>query len=131
MTNFSTKPTERDFETAGGKVSLELKPLKRGAMLKLVPFMKDTQGVEAVISMYEIQGVAAEISPDHVKVLDSDLTVDDEPLTVSHIVDIAPFAPLCMDIVLALVDISKLSAVDSKNSNGPITYTAQGEESQS
>lgn len=124
MTNFSTKETVETFEMGEDTIKLGLRPLKRGTMLKLIPYMQDSAGgVEALVSMYEIQGVAAEIFPEHVSVIESTITVDDEPLKVEHIVNEVPFTQLCTSVILKLAHISRLTTADSKNSKGPSIST--------
>lgn len=109
---------------AGQPVVMQLRSLKRGAALKLFPMMEkmgaidDGESVRIAITSMELQELAAEILPEHVKNLEG-FTVDGAAPSIELITEEAIFSPLVTEIIGRLFTISQLTEEDVKNSDGP------------
>jgi len=124
----------RRFETEfdGATVSMEVKPLKRGAFLRLLPvldmFQKASGNPNDMQRATEFDTVMGEIGkflPEYVRNI-AGFEVDGRPPTIQDIIDETPFARLCTDMIIELTRISTLSAQDSKNSEGPSASPTSG-----
>ena len=74
------QPYETEFN--GETVTMELRPLKTGAMMLLAPHMTAdlSDNARLFISSLELQGLAGEILPDHVRGIKG-VTVNGQDLT--------------------------------------------------
>ncbi|MFH2075957.1 MAG: hypothetical protein ABIJ57_11540 [Pseudomonadota bacterium] len=121
------EPWETTFQ--GEKVKMKLRRLRRGAMLKLVPFMRmddETEELKLVASSFELQAVAKDVFPDHVKDIDN-LTLNGAPPTPDDLADETVFNSLVMEIIARLCRMSMLSKSDEKNSGGLSAVQRLGE----
>lgn len=114
------KPFTCDFQ--GRKVAMRVRPLRRHAALKLLPYLKksaDAAGdtYRLVADTLEMQELAPEVLPEHVQGLE--LTVDGQPADFQTMAEEAVLAPLVGSIVAELVRISFFAKADEKNSGGP------------
>jgi hypothetical protein len=113
----------REFATEflGETVRLRLRPLKRAAALRLLPFLKgggeQTDVMRLVAESFELQALAAEIFPGHVK--DLDLTVNGVPPTIEDLSEEAVLTPLTGAILAELVKMSFFGKRDEKNCAPP------------
>ena len=110
------------YETTwqGEKVSMEVRPLRRKAMMLLAPYMmiSEEKGVKLIVDTFELQGLAAQIFPEHVKDIQG-ITVNGKPVTWEDLAEEAVFCHLVGDIIGQLALISSLKESEAKNSGGP------------
>jgi hypothetical protein len=106
---------EKEFDFKGSKITAELRPLKRRAMMALLPFM---QGGEITNQRaLEMQGLAEKIFPDHVRNI-SGIRINGQPITVEQLNDEMALFSLSTDIIKVLALMSSLQKEDEKNSAG-------------
>lgn len=123
--NISIGWQKYDTEFNGHPVSMEIRPLKNSAMITLTPYLGKAETikedgknmVEAVVNMYDIQRIAKDILPDHVKNI-TGLTVNNEPPTPETLADESMLSSLVLDIIGKLSLISQLTREDEKNFAG-------------
>ena len=113
---------EVKFEFEDHNITIELKTLTRKAMLILTPLVADvfdeerqTDKAFLMGSSFEMQGAAAEVFPDHIKNIQGITVNNGEPVTIEHLYNESVFAPLAVDILLTLFNISNLVKDDEKN----------------
>jgi len=112
------QPYETIFN--GSPIKMELRPLRRKAMMLLAPFMelgKET-GVKLIVDTFELQGIAAQIFPEHVKDIRG-ITVNGKSIAWEDLTEEAVFCQLVGDIIGQLAVISSLKDSEAKNSGGP------------
>jgi hypothetical protein len=124
----------RKFETEfdGNTVSMDVKPLKRGAFLRLLPVLdmfqaaaSNASDTQRVADFDTVMGAIGKFLPEYVKNI-TGFEVDGRPPTIQDIIDETPFARLCTDVIIELTRISTLSAQESKNSEGPSASPISG-----
>lgn len=121
-----------ETEFNGEVVTMNLRPLKRPAMLLLMPYiteatvrepksaddMNDSDIIGVVMDSYKVQGLVGDIFPEHMKDLKG-ITVNGEPVTPEMFQEEIILNPLVVDIMTKLMNISQLSKEDQKNLSSP------------
>ena len=121
------------FETEfrGEKISMEIRPFKRKAMMAIRPFMTEKMPkIEADMSdeeigkmadkAFELQGLAADLFPDHVRNLKGleGVVIDEHPVTFQDLAEETALLALTLAIITRIASISTLDSGEVKNSGG-------------
>lgn len=109
-------------EFNGATVTMEIRPLRRGAMHILLPHLQAMQGdagdaLQVAIRSLELQALAGVIFPDHVRNI-TGVTVNGRPPSPDRFADEVVLSQLTVDIIGQLGAISRLSLGDVKNCDG-------------
>lgn len=114
----------QDFECVfqGGPAKMQIRPLKRGHALKVLPFLDKAtdgaaSGVKLMADTFELQELMGWIFDEHVR--NMDLTVNGAAVDGAVMAEEAVLAPLAASIMAELVRISFFTKRDEKNSGGP------------
>lgn len=121
----------------GAQVTMELRPLTRGAYMAVAPLLEDPNPKKKDESMadymarltpeekrrmntdgYKLQEMIRQVGPEHVRNI-TGLTVNGQPPTFDQLADEVVLSWLVIDIMTRLAVISTLPDVDAKNSDGP------------
>lgn len=113
---------------SGDSVSMELLPLNRSEFLRLLPkldaFYKSSQeeksGIQTAIEMSSVLEDVIPVVCSHIRNI-TGFTIDDQEPNVEAVLSASVFMTLVSDIVFRLVEISKISSGDEKNSEGQST----------
>ena len=110
-------------EWGDGSISMELRPLRRGAMLLILPQLdefnsREGERIYRLTDTYKMQGLAAQVFPDHVRNL-AGLDGEGGPMTVADIGEEAALHLLASEIMAQLLRVSRLTADEVKNSAAP------------
>jgi len=117
---------EKEYEFAGSKVTIEVRPLQIAAMIALLPHMVDAPTDDgdmklAIESSLRIQEVAAEFFFDHVRnvrgITINGETIENPAVLCQEIV----FSTLVVQIVGDLIQVSTLSETNEINLDEPVT----------
>lgn len=124
------QPYETKF--GGAPVTMELRPLKVPAMVKLMPYINrigDAKGDMLKLSMntMEMQALAVAVFPDAVRAIDG-VTVNGQAVTSEQMAEEVVFSALVGDIFAELIGRSQLSGAEEKNSGSPSTSAASKSE---
>lgn len=125
----------QQYETTfdGEPVRMELSPLKRGEFLRLLPILdafyklSKASTDSAGITVEQADGLGSLIARiegiicDHVRDIRGFTVNGVDPPPVEEVLSAAVFMPLVSEIVLKLVEISKVSKADEKNFAGQST----------
>lgn len=108
------------------EVSMQIRNLKRSAMMTLTPHMDDKGKMK--LGNVEMLNLAADMLPAHVEDFKGLKDIDGNELTFEQVLDQAYFIELLGDIIGKLFDISRLGDKDAKNSQGQLSTlpVAQG-----
>jgi hypothetical protein len=112
------------FETSfeGDKVVIQLRRLKRKAMMKLTPFLTEGDEGDGKLDEMAIMGVATEILPEHVASFKGLFQADGTEITFKEAIEESYFMGLITEMIQELFRISKLDEDDAENSQGqPVT----------
>jgi hypothetical protein len=109
---------KKEFKFKGEVITIELRPLKRKAMIELLPYM--TGGSITAKTALEMQGIAAKIFPDHIRNIQGleGVTIEGRPVTIEDLSEEMTFFNLTTDIIKALAEVSSLDKVSEGNLNG-------------
>jgi len=114
----------KDFECefAGEIVRAKVRPFKRGAAIKIIPYLQRGEGegkspIAMVLESLDLQSLVPELFPEHVK--DISLMIDGHPVTLDQLSDESVLTPLVSRIMTMLLNISFFTKQDEKNSDGP------------
>ena len=109
-----------DCEFQGEKISMMLRPLRRGAALKIFPYLgksPEANTYKLVMDTLELQAMVPELLPGHMK--DLDLTIDGAPVKLEDLAEESMLTPLVANIVAELIRMSFFKKRDEKNSDAP------------
>lgn len=117
----------KEYDLGVDKVKVKLRPLKRWAMLKLVPFLKERKGSEGseivfvIDDTYKIQEIAEDIFKEHIGGIEN-LTIDQKPIEdYTVLAKEAVFSSLCALIITDLMKMSSLDREEELNLKEPVT----------
>jgi len=118
------------FETEfrGEKISMEIRPFKRKAMMAALPYMtnrmpdiKDDMTAQEIGSLadkgFELQGLAAGFLPQHLRNI-TGITINGKPPTIEDLSEEPALLPLTLEIITQIASISNLNQGEVKNSGG-------------
>ena len=126
-----------ETEFRGHKISMELRPLKRGTSILLIPFFIEAEKRRAEIKaqkkkipqktdvereatgeelsfMYRVQEIAEKILPDHMRNFEG-LTINNNAISANDLCSESIFASLVMNIIAELAKITQLTNDEVKN----------------
>lgn len=110
------------------KITAQVLPLTTSAYLKLVPFMKMTEGEDVLkmaVDAYELQAMAGEIFPSFVRNLKG-LKVNGVPAKLEALAEFPAFNPIAVSLITELIKISTLTEGAEKNFGKPSTSPEAG-----
>jgi len=120
----------QSFETEfhGVKVSMEIRPFRRKAMMAVRPFLatgmpdiKDDMSDEEVGKLadkaFELQELAGRILPDHLRNIEG-IRVNGQQVSIEDLAEEPVFLPLTLDVVTKIAEISNIDREQEKNSEG-------------
>ena len=121
----------QSFETEfrGEKISMEIRPFKRKAMMAALPYitkrmpdikddMTDQELGNLADKGFELQGLAAGFLPQHVQNI-TGITINGKPPTIEDLSEEPALLPLTLAIITQIASISSLNQGEVKNSGGP------------
>lgn len=126
-----------ETEFRSHKISMELRPLKRGTSILLIPFFMEAEKRKAEIEaqkkkipqktdvereatgeelsfMYRVQEIAEKILPDHMRNFEG-LTINNNAISANDLCSESIFASLVMNIIAELAKITQLTNDEVKN----------------
>ena len=111
-------------------ITMNLRRLKRKAMMKLTPYM--TKDGEGALDEIELMNVSADMLPEHVVDFKGLFTKNGMVITIEEMCEEAFFITLQADIVGEIFKISSLQEEEAKNSQGrpstsPVVQELPGE----
>ena len=119
-----------EFEFQGEKVTVELRSLKRAAMVKIFPYIEkapkqktdtmkatDKEVYKLILDGWDLQALACEILPGHIQNIQG-LTINGRPPTVEELADETVLSSFTIMVMGKLISISAITEQDGKNSEG-------------
>jgi hypothetical protein len=106
---------KKKFEFMGQTVTAEIRPLKRLAMIELLPYMNG--GKITIKESLELQGIAGTVFPEHVRNVEG-IEINGQAVTMAQLSDEMALYPLTTDIIKELALISSLKDADEGNLEG-------------
>jgi len=117
-----------ETELRGEKISMEIRPFKRKAMMAIQPFLtekmptiKKSMNKEEIGKLadkaFELQGLAEHLFPNHVRNI-TGITINGKPPTFEDLSEEPALLPLTLAIITQIASISALDSGEAKNSGG-------------
>jgi len=109
-------------------ITMDVRPFKRKAMLAVLPYlskqmpaikedMADNEVAALADKGFELQGLASDLFPEHVKNIQG-ITINGKVPTFEELADETMFLPLTLAIITKIASISSIDQADAKNSEG-------------
>ena len=122
------------------EITMEVRPFKRKAMLAVLPYLtKQMPDITADMTGdeisdladkgFELQGLASDLFPDHVKNIQG-VTINGKEPTFDDLANEPVFLPLTLAIITKIAGISNIAEASAKNSEGLSGFTEEQAETE-